>query len=468
MARRRNEAKILISSSENVEENITTRSKKLELSAEKILEPHFEDPSKTLSGLSLEKYLDFNDLLYQFSDKKNIPKYLHIFQFIATQIKNGVGKLTEENKQGVRINAKLDGLQQNFKSMSTEITKISKNTVPRFSIQASTKPSTFAEAARSIPNNNEPSQTDQTKTIIIKPTSKSSQITKIINIKTNKSSVVIKSADENNENIENLVKKINNDSKFNNKTFQAYIPKKRDPTIVLKGVFIDNNITELVSQIIDNNVELQNIENVTEKIKFLFKMNTRNPRLMDLVLRVDPEIFKIITSQMKNHIYIDFQMCRIEYKAFVKQCQRCYLFDHRTSECESLRLRICRDCSEEKTTNHSCLNNYNKPVQSITPMSKGLWIRQTSVTKILNIDIWFETKLYQLVYYSIVCHTTCVCLYQFQVSGLTNSSIQLTRQSGATLLSKSHVDDLWIINPLFNYYHRTIVQQRIPYGLDTS
>uniref|UniRef100_A0A834RC11 Uncharacterized protein n=1 Tax=Sarcoptes scabiei TaxID=52283 RepID=A0A834RC11_SARSC len=377
MARRRNEAKILISSSENVEENITTRSKKLELSAEKILEPHFEDPSKTLSGLSLEKYLDFNDLLYQFSDKKNIPKYLHIFQFIATQIKNGVGKLTEENKQGVRINAKLDGLQQNFKSMSTEITKISKNTVPRFSIQASTKPSTFAEAARSIPNNNEPSQTDQTKTIIIKPTSKSSQISgvimdtkvkkiineskikaKIINIKTNKSSVVIKSADENNENIENLVKKINNDSKFNNKTFQAYIPKKRDPTIVLKGVFIDNNITELVSQIIDNNVELQNIENVTEKIKFLFKMNTRNPRLMDLVLRVDPEIFKIITSQMKNHIYIDFQMCRIEYKAFVKQCQRCYLFDHRTSECESL--KICRDCSEEKTTNHSCLNNYNK------------------------------------------------------------------------------------------------------------
>ncbi|KAF7495295.1 hypothetical protein SSS_01016 [Sarcoptes scabiei] len=289
--------------------------------------------------------------------EKNIPKYLHIFQYIASQIKNGVGKLTEENKQGVRINAKLDGLKQNFKSMSTEITKISKNTVPRFSIQASTKPTTFAEAARSITNSNESSQIDQTKTIIIKPISNSSQISrvimdtkvkkiineskikaKIINIKTNKSSVVIESVDESNENIENLCqKKSTTIRNLTTKLFKLKSKKKkRDQTIVLKGVVIDNNITKLVSKIIDNN-----------------ESTIHGPSTPSRSGDIQNK-----TSQMKNHIFIDFQMYRVEYKAFVKQCQRCYLFNHKTLECELL--KTCRDCSEEKTTNHCCINNYNK------------------------------------------------------------------------------------------------------------
>ncbi|KAF7496044.1 hypothetical protein SSS_00312 [Sarcoptes scabiei] len=44
-------------------------------------------------------------------------------------------------------------------------------------------------------------------------------------------------------------------------------------------------------------------------------MKNRNPRLMDVVLRVAPEVFQIISQQLKNNIYIDFQSCRVEYKS---------------------------------------------------------------------------------------------------------------------------------------------------------
>ncbi|KAI7690511.1 hypothetical protein SSS_07628 [Sarcoptes scabiei] len=151
--------------------------------------------------------------------------------------------------------------------MKNELSKISKAISPTASFKIQSHPATYAQAASLAPTaKNEAKLPSQTKTIVIRSTSDANPVNptimdnkvkkiiseskikaKIVNIKTTKSSVIINSADENNENIENLIKSINNHS-MNNNSFKAYTPRKLDPTIVIKGVSIDNNITTIISQ----------------------------------------------------------------------------------------------------------------------------------------------------------------------------------------------------------------------------
>ncbi|KAF7496705.1 hypothetical protein SSS_04489 [Sarcoptes scabiei] len=306
-----------------------SKSKKTESCAEELLEPYLDDPEDSLSGLSLNEYLDINDLLFRFKDKKLIPRYLPVFEFASKQSKLLINKIHH--------------------------------------------PATYAQAASLAPTaKNEAKLPSQTKTIVIRSTSDANPVNptimdnkvkkiisdskikaKIVNIKTTKSSVIINSADENNENIENLIKSINNHS-MNNNSFKAYTPRKLDPTIVIKGVSIDNNVTTIISQMIENNPQLANIENATNEIKFLFKRKNRNPRLMDLILRVSPRIFQTINQQLRNNIYIDFQYCRIEHQVLVKQCQNCYQYGHKKGDCKNT--AICRNCGGSWNKNHQCEN----------------------------------------------------------------------------------------------------------------
>ncbi|KAF7496023.1 hypothetical protein SSS_09226 [Sarcoptes scabiei] len=383
MARRKSQNQAAAEThSESDSETPMAKAQKTEMSAEEVLEAHLKDPASTLSGRSLSEYVKLNGLLHKFSDKRSISKFLPVFKFIQTQIEIGLDQLLQEDDEDADSNNNLTDIKKNLKSienglssMNIEMSKISKIFAPKISFQSPMKPNTYAQAVRSTPFQTEnSSKTNQLKTIIVKSISESNQIppaiidskvkkiindsnikAKIVNIKANKSSVVIKSADDDSKNIENLINKINSHS-INGNTFKAYSPKKLDPTVVIKGVSIDNDITTIVSQITKNNSEFDKIVNINDKIKFIFKMKNRNPRLMDVVLRVAPEVFQIISQQLKNNIYIDFQSCRVEYKVIVKQCQRCYQYNHRTLECKNT--PICKSCSNEKSPNHHCESNH--------------------------------------------------------------------------------------------------------------
>ncbi|KAI7688717.1 hypothetical protein SSS_08999 [Sarcoptes scabiei] len=161
----------------------------------------------------------------------------------------------------LKIILKLSDLKEDVKSMNkglssvqNELSKISKILTPKVSTQLPIKPNSYAQAVTSTPIPKENfNQNNQLKTIIIKATSNPDIITptiidvkvkkiinesktaaKIVNMKTTKASVIINSAENDNEKIETLIKKINEHS-INNNSFKAYTPKKKDPTIVIKG-----------------------------------------------------------------------------------------------------------------------------------------------------------------------------------------------------------------------------------------
>ncbi|KAI7690510.1 hypothetical protein SSS_07628, partial [Sarcoptes scabiei] len=76
-----------------------SKSKKTESYAEELLEPYLDDPEDSLSGLSLNEYLDINDLLFRFKDKKLIPRYLPVFEFASKQSKLLINKIQSANSE---------------------------------------------------------------------------------------------------------------------------------------------------------------------------------------------------------------------------------------------------------------------------------------------------------------------------------------------------------------------------------
>ncbi|KAF7496250.1 hypothetical protein SSS_02404 [Sarcoptes scabiei] len=330
MTKRKNQKQIVETPSDSEGETPSTKTKKTEMTAEEILEPHLQNPSATLAGKSLEEYVKYNGLLHRFNDKR----------IGIEEIVNDDDNMAENNTELSDLKEDVKSMNKGLSSVQNELSKISKILTPKVSTQLPIKPNSYAQAVTSTPIPKENfNQNNQLKTIIIKATSNPDIITPTI--------------------IDVKVKKIINESKtaakiVNMKTTKAsaYTPKKKDPTIVIKGVYMDNNITNIISQIQNNNSELENITDLENKIKFLFQMKKRNPKFMDLVFRVSPEIFQIINQKMFNNIYIDFQYCKVEHKVLVNQCYKCYEFGHKKSECK--KSPICRNCSEPWNANHQC------------------------------------------------------------------------------------------------------------------
>ena len=170
---------------------------------------------------------------------------------------------------------------------------------------------------------------------------------KINHIKSTNKTVIIKTP-KNTINTNKLIKEINNNPKTNH-LFNAYTPKAKDPTIVIKNVSTDTEIDSIINQICDHNEELTGLQN---EIKFIFKINQDKPKTMNLAFRVSPKIFHIISNQLSNRIFLPTQCCIVQHKIFIRQCQKCFLFNHKTSEC--INNHLCKNCGKEKTDNHIC------------------------------------------------------------------------------------------------------------------
>ncbi|KAI2800448.1 hypothetical protein BLOT_012954 [Blomia tropicalis] len=152
-------------------------------------------------------------------------------------------------------------------------------------------------------------------------------------IKNNKPSYsqVVSSNDSKNDRLDNIA--------------NIYVPKPRDPTILLKSVSKLTSLNELSAIICKMNPELSGYEN---KLKVLFALKS-NSEVHDVVLRVSPVAYE----QLKNlgRVYTDTQVVLVRDKILVKQCQNCYLYDHNTIYCRNEKIN-CKDSDG----NPSCIN----------------------------------------------------------------------------------------------------------------
>src|SRR6218665_1912271 len=117
------------------------------------------------------------------------------------------------------------------------------------------------------------------------------------------------------------------------------------PTIVLKRVNKLTNAANIVNIICEINEQLHNKQ---DEFKFLFTIKSQSS-FQDIVLRVSPEILQLLHSM--HRIYTDLEAIYFQEKVFVKQCQRCFLFnpDHQSHQCTH---NICINCGSEG--HHQC------------------------------------------------------------------------------------------------------------------
>ncbi len=142
----------------------------------------------------------------------------------------------------------------------------------------------------------------------------------------------------------------------------AYTPKLREPTLVFSGIPIDTDLQNLVSTVTRKNEALKGLD---KEFTFLFTIKKGNhnnnntqpqgsqrPASSDLVFRVSPKVYQIIKDQLNFRIYLDTEGFNVQDRVFVKQCQNCYKYGHKTVECRNV--QICRSCGKEKKEGHAC------------------------------------------------------------------------------------------------------------------
>lgn len=312
--------------------------------ADDTLEKLHEDPSP-IATYNIKECCDLLKCFNKTNDKRTVTKYLDLLDSISNTL------LTIAHHQ--------ENNDQNIKKILEEIKQdINKNPTPTYSRIVQMEPRHITTPAIKQNEN----------TIIVKPKEniapqlienkikniikKSNTKTKINTIFSKKSVVVIKTP-VNDTNCEQLISQINSNEDTKDEC-QAFIPKKRDPTILIKNVTADTDLLTISQQITEHNPELEGLK---DQIKFLFKLKygDHTAKHMNIVFRVSPQVYHIMTTQMNNRIYLDFQCCNVQTKIFVKQCQKCFNFNHKTQDCRNQ--AICKTCGEHKQANHSCSQN---------------------------------------------------------------------------------------------------------------
>lgn len=138
----------------------------------------------------------------------------------------------------------------------------------------------------------------------------------------------------------------------------VFIPKPRDPTIVLKKVNKFTQSKDIPSILSNVNEQLSGLESEI-KVAFEFRSSTFH---RDIVLRVSPNVFNRISHQ--DILFTDFEAVKFYHRVFVRQCKFCFQFNsHKSTECPRKDKPICSDCGSEGTHQcskiHNCLNCIN-------------------------------------------------------------------------------------------------------------
>ncbi|CAK1593611.1 unnamed protein product [Parnassius mnemosyne] len=131
----------------------------------------------------------------------------------------------------------------------------------------------------------------------------------------------------------------------------AEIAKKLKPMVILKGIFKDTPVTELVDIIINQNTKIKDIITSPEDITYKFMRNNKNQKLYNAVFMVAPHIWRVIIEIQK--VNIDHQRVHAEdFPAFL-QCYKCMQFGHTKKHCTEEETN-CSHCSSNSHTYKDC------------------------------------------------------------------------------------------------------------------
>ena len=123
---------------------------------------------------------------------------------------------------------------------------------------------------------------------------------------------------------------------------------------------------DIVETLIDRNTFLQGIENVHEKIKFVFSKDAAGKTKHYILKCLDPVVRKVIRDH-ENKVMLKFSVYDIRDRYHAMTCFRCHRYGHKSTECrltvEQIVCGICtgnhnsKDCpSTEDPSKYKCIN----------------------------------------------------------------------------------------------------------------
>ncbi|XP_027195032.2 uncharacterized protein LOC113789658 [Dermatophagoides pteronyssinus] len=298
------------------------------------------DPSP-IATFDIDKCCDILDL-FNIGDKRSTSRYISILPILSTTIRalaftseQKTFNLLEEIKQNIKDNNKQQPIPISYAQMVRKEPQ-QVQMIPKQEKTIIIKP-----------NNNIPPPTIEYK--IRDVIKQSDQKVKINKMFSKKNCVIIKVPNIE-QDPQSIIDKINN-HEITKDNCKAYAAKMRDPTILVKNVPSDTDLDHITEEITDCNQELNGLK---DEINYLFKLKygDNTAKNMNVVLRVSPKVYNIITNQMQNKIYLNFQGCYVQTKIFVRQCQKCFEFNHKTTDCKNT--VICKNCGQQKSNDHTC------------------------------------------------------------------------------------------------------------------
>lgn len=108
--------------------------------------------------------------------------------------------------------------------------------------------------------------------------------------------------------------------------------KNKDPLVVLKDVFMDNDDNEMVKALYAQNADIfMGLSQEEMDLTIKFKKRTRNPKTSHVVIQVRPKVWQRMTEA--GALYLDLQRVRVEDQSPLIQCTKCLAFGHGRKLC---------------------------------------------------------------------------------------------------------------------------------------
>lgn len=127
-----------------------------------------------------------------------------------------------------------------------------------------------------------------------------------------------------------------------NPKIQAETARKLRPMLILKGIYSETPVDELIDIIKTQNETIKNAIKKDDDMVFCFKTTNKNTKLYNAVFKMAPPVWRCAMDL--ERINVDHQrVYKEEYSPF-KQCYDCLQFGHTRAKCTAA-IKPCSHCS---------------------------------------------------------------------------------------------------------------------------
>lgn len=263
------------------------------------------------------------------------------------------------------IKNSINNLTKVFSKQNGATTSNQQNKMPTFAEIIKENKKTTVERHQTVvylPENEDTSITRQTLAQLIQPAKEGIAMTDAKSLSKGKMIINFKDKESKNkfELLAKATKKINTEP-----------PRKLRPSIMLKGVRLDVKKENIPSMFESFNYPIalhvnRNQLDITKLVEVVAeKKNFRNDMLINYVISIDPAIRDIVINEMNGKIILDYALVHAEDMSPLRQCYRCYGFNHIANTCQ-LRpeQQVCHHCAlmhkfeqcPNKTSPQRCVN----------------------------------------------------------------------------------------------------------------